>query len=94
MATHHPLYLQEGVIELPLDNSAQVEDFNQVVRHELTSYLRKTLCNSSITVNVYLSETEPEQQGKLYTPQDKFNHLTTKFPTLAQMKQELGLDFE
>lgn len=94
MATHHPSYQQGYAIELPLDNSTQVEDFNQGVRNELTQYLRKTLRNNSITVNVFLSEAEPEQQGKLYTPQDKFNHLATKFPALVQMKQELGLDFE
>lgn len=94
MVTHTPILNPDNTIDLPLDNSAQVEDFNQLVRTELTGFLRQALNNPLLSLNVFLSEKEPQQEGKLYTPQDKFNHLASKFPGLVQMKQELGLDFE
>ncbi len=89
-----PELLEDNVIQIALQNSAQMDDFNQEVKPKLTAYFQREFKNNLITVDVIISESNDNQEKKLYTAQDKFKFLTELNPALVKMKQQLNLDFE
>jgi len=41
-----------------------------------------------------VEENEENQAKKLYTPEDKYKHMTNKNPKLDDLRQQFNLDFE
>ena len=84
--------LENLVIKLEMNNSGLVEDFNREFRQSLLNFLKKTLENDFIDIEVAVSATG--QKTKLYTNDEKYNYLLTKNPNLQKLKQKFNLDFE
>ena len=77
-------------IELRLDNSVQVGQFNEM-RTAFLGELRRRTGHRLLNVlpMVAVSTSGPR---KLYTSTDKFNYLAEKFPALQEAKERLGLE--
>jgi len=59
---------------------------------DIVQYFRKTLNNTTIQLDKHVAE---QHSGKkLYTSRDKFDHMVEQNPTLKELKERLGLDFE
>ena len=71
------------MIKLEMNNSGLVEDFNREFRQSLLNFLKKTLENDFIDIEVAVSATG--QKTKLYTNDEKY---------LQKLKQKFNLDFE
>ena len=65
-----------------------LEKFEQ----DLVQYLRRELHNDLIVLTKEVKEQEDSQ--KLYTSQDKYDYMVAQNPSLKNLKDKLGLDFE
>ena len=61
-------------------------------RRDLIQFLRERLKNSELTID----SVTKEAAGKkiIYTSKEKFEHLAEKNPTLNDLKDRLGLDWD
>lgn len=90
----HQPFLSDGYsIELLLDNTAQLDEFNKNVKNELTSFLKQELKNSFLNISARL---DVQENGKkmIYTTEERFQYLSKKNPALNRLKQQFNLDFE
>lgn len=86
--------LIENTININVDNELQRKMFvEDGLQDELIHFLRESLENSSIRLNIGVAETEM-QEKMIYTQAEKFNHLAEKNPNLILLKTALGLDYD
>ncbi len=78
-------------IEFTISNPLQEEELLKL-KPSLLNFLKKELSNSKIDLVIKITETE-EGNKRLYTDQEKFDHLAEKNPSLIKLKQQFGLDF-
>lgn len=87
-----PELLPDKTIILKLDNSILKETFDHSFRARLENHLRSSLHNGSVKLQTSVEATE---RGEiLYSPEQKFNHLASKNPSLKDLKKTFNLDFE
>ena len=87
-----PELLPDKTIILKLDNSILKETFDHNFRTRLENHLRTSLHNGSVRLQTSVDATE---RGEiLYSPEQKFNHLASKNPSLKDLKKTFNLDFE
>ena len=87
-----PIISDDFVLELTLNNKVQEEVLNEE-KSNILSYLKKSLINNSIQINIIMRELE-KQEIKAYTPEDKFKEMAEKNPTLLEMKDQFGLELD
>lgn len=83
-----------NTIRFGVENTFQSDYLTQSqFKSELIDYLReKTNCD---TLNVEYHIDIRENAGpKIYTPTEKYQYLVQKYPTLAELKQKLGLELD
>jgi DNA polymerase-3 subunit gamma/tau len=72
--------------------ASQVEDMVlNTMKTSLITFLRDRTGNSSLMVEGQIVE-QANDERKLYTTKDKFEHLAAKNPVLKELKERLGLD--
>jgi DNA polymerase III subunit gamma/tau len=87
-----PELLPDKTVVLKLDNSTLKETFDHNYRARLENHLRHALHNSSLRLQTTVETTE---RGEiLYSPEQKFNHLAVKNPSLKDLKKTFNLDFD
>lgn len=92
MDSREPELGDNYTIKVGFDNSSQEEEFNHSLKNPVLNFLKRKLENDKIEITVYVSESKNEGR-RLYTVEDRFNYLTTKYPLLGKLKQEFNLDF-
>ena len=87
-----PERLPDNSIILKLDNMTLKEAFDHNFRARLENHLRTSLNNGTVKLQTTVEATE---RGEiLYSPEQKFNHLASKNPSLRDLKKTFNLDFE
>jgi len=87
-----PELLPDKTIILKLDNLVLKEAFDHNYKAKLESHLRSALQNGEVKLQTTVETTE---RGEiLYSPEQKFNHLVSKNPSLKDLKKTFNLDFE
>ncbi|MCK7531573.1 MAG: hypothetical protein MZV63_11350 [Marinilabiliales bacterium] len=87
-----PERLPDNSIILKLDNMTLKEAFDHNFRARLENHLRTSLNNGTVKLQTTVETTE---RGEiLYSPEQKFNHLASKNPSLRDLKKTFNLDFE
>ena len=81
--------LESNRVTISLTNSIE-EPLLQNIRIQLTTHLRESLNNNSISVIGVLIEHGAKKV--VYTNKEKFDHLALKNPALLELKERLGLD--
>lgn len=81
----------DTIISITLDNSFQEEKVNSI-RQQLLPYLRKTLNNNKLTLDVIL--TTGTQVSKAYTPKEKLMLMIKENPALGQLIETLALEMD
>ena len=78
-------------VRIHLSNAAQKDLFVQNYRQKLASYIEKRFLVTELDIEtpVDLSETN----DLLYTDEQKFNYLQTKYPIMKDFKKTFNLDF-
>lgn len=91
LTAYQPVLKENGIIEFSLNNHLQ-EEILRNIKIKLLTYLKKTLNNFSL--DIVTSITDKVEGNKLYTAEDKFDHMARKNPDLLKLKQQFNLDFE
>ncbi len=91
LSSSTPIINENNIIEFTVANPLQKEAIKDVFK-DLLYFLRKTLKNNTINVEILVEETKQEQ--KLYTQEDKFKYMSEKNKNLGLLKQKFNLDFE
>jgi len=65
------------------------DDFN-ANKTDMLEFLRKELSNYSIQISTIINKDVANK--KAYTPEEKFNKMQTKNPTLSKLIDKLNLD--
>lgn len=89
MLMNQPYEFGQDNILLSLTSPLQ-EDLVNEFRTEIVQHLRSRLKNSNLSISTKL--VKPEEKKMIYTPQEKFNYLAEKYPTLITLRDRLGLD--
>ncbi len=82
----------DGTIQVRLDNLTLKETIDQTFRQPLENHLRQSLENGYIKLKTTVEPTERNEI--LYSPEQKFNHLAARNPSLKELKRTFNLDFE
>jgi DNA polymerase-3 subunit gamma/tau len=86
-----PKPLGQNSYEVLVENKVQ-ENLFRDERPSLLNYLRTTLKNFDIEINARIDEVAVVKRP--YTASEKFQHMATKNPALAELKARFNLDFD
>jgi len=86
-----PKPLGPNIYEVLVENKVQ-ENLFRDERPSLLNYLRTTLKNFDIEINVRIDEVAVVKRP--YTASEKFQHMAAKNPALAELKAKFNLDFD
>ena len=86
-----PIRKDGNVIEVKLENSAQVEAFREHGT-EMLDNIRKELNNYQISINTRVEKVIEKKQA--FTSKDKYEKLKEENPDLEKFKKQLGLDLD
>lgn len=84
--------LNGTTIHLEVDNEIQIDLLTTTLRTEVLNFLRRELQNSTIHLEIVV--TEQENTTLIYTQADKFKFLAEKNPALNELRNVLGLDYD
>lgn len=79
------------IISVSLTNPVE-ETLLENFKRDFVQFLRDRLKNGELTINATLFE--GTQKKVIYTAKEKFEHLAEKNPTLLELKERLGLDWD
>lgn len=91
MTSYPPRLLSDFVIELDIENKIQ-EDLLHTEKVELLNFLRTELKNFSIDLQTKLLE--QIQKKRLYTSNEKYQHMLEKNPNLEEFRKRFNLDLD
>ena len=92
LTSKDPKLEENNIVSFVIDNNLQEVKINEI-KHELLAYLKDELQNSNIDLKIIITDIEAEN-NKLYTSEDKYNHMLSKNDNLGKLKQEFNLDLE
>ncbi len=90
---HKPVLGNRFTVTIRFDNQDQLEGFQREIKKYLLDYLQNKLTNDLIVIEEGTIQNKSNKR-LLYTPEEKFEHLSRKNPSLLRLKQEFDLDFE
>ncbi|GAB5557737.1 MAG: DNA polymerase III subunit gamma/tau [Schleiferiaceae bacterium] len=86
-----PVLINDTDLVLTLDNNTQ-EHYLSEIKTELLGHVRKGLQNYAISLQVEI--TAKEEVKSLYTPDEKYKHMSEVNPNIVDLKKRLDLDLE
>lgn len=92
LTRREPIIKSDDLYILEVDNQVQI-DYITPQLSDLLSFVRKTLKNYSINVQMTLTK-NPEEEVKFLTGKDKFAKMARKNPNLHTLKNTFNLDIE
>lgn len=92
MIKRNPKAISDTHFVMEVDNMVQV-DLISADMERLTSYMRNSLKNYDVFIEVKMTENQQEDVKHL-TGKDKFTMLARKFPNLHSLKNTFSLDIE
>ena len=87
-----PVITPEMAVLVEVENKIQSEQLENE-KNDLVQYLRKELKNYKIKIETIVTD-NPEKKNLVYTPQDKYNRMAEKNPSIQELKKRLDLDVE
>jgi DNA polymerase III subunit gamma/tau len=87
-----PELQNEGKVFLHLSNAAQRDMFDQAYKQKLTIYIESRTNEKKINVETIVDLSEANEI--LYSDEQKFNYLSTKYPVIKEIKKTFNLDYE
>ena len=91
MTSYPPRLLPDYVIELDIENKIQ-EDLLHNEKVELLNFLRTELKNFGVELQTKLLE--QIQKKRLYTSNEKYQHMLEKNPNLEEFRKRFNLDLD
>jgi hypothetical protein len=83
--------LEDGqIIKIHLSNIAQKDIFIQDYKQKLINYLQSRFSLDKVNIETFVDISETEEI--LYTDEQKYNYLQSKYPLLKEFKKSFNLD--
>lgn len=92
MIKRNPLPVSDTHFIMEVDNQVQVDLIN-ADKEKLISFLRRSVKNYDVSVEVKITENQQEEV-KFLTGKDKFAMMSRKFPYLHTLKDTFGLEID
>lgn len=89
----NPVIEDKTGIVLNLNNQAQKDYFDQKYKSAVLKHLKNNLKNNKISFRTEVVENN-EESSTPYTDDEKFKYMAKKNPSLNDMKNQLGLEYE
>ncbi len=89
----NPVIEDNTGIVLNLNNQAQKDYFDQKYKSAVLKHLKNNLKNNKISFRTEVVENN-EESSTPYTDDEKFKYMAKKNPSLNDMKNQLGLEYE
>jgi len=80
----------ENLIKIHVNNAAQKDLFVQNYKHRLLDFLQKRFASRDIDIETVVDLTESNEI--LYSDEQKFSHLASKYPEIRDLKKTFNLD--
>lgn len=80
-----------NIIKIKLDNFIQQDQINEM-RSSLLDFLRSKISNKTLQLEAELSS--QDEVKLIYTPKEKLNYLTQKYPIIDELRKRFGLESE
>ena len=93
MMVTEPRLENEIIVVFLVSNQVQKESVEQKFKPELMKFLRQSIHNSAIELEVRVDNDGQVKGPSLYTDEDKLKHLCQKNPVIQELRKELDLDF-
>lgn len=88
-----PVVGANGIMTFRLSTDVQRDHFLKQVKPAAIGFIRAELGLSDLEIHTELSE-HVEEKGRIYTDEDRLNHLMDRNPDLKELKQRFNLDFD
>jgi DNA polymerase-3 subunit gamma/tau len=82
----------DNSVSLLLSNAAQRDIFVQNYKQRLLGFLERRYKTDGLTIDAIIDVAEVD--GIIYSDEQKYNHLNTKYPALKEIRKAFNLDFE
>lgn len=82
----------DNTITLHLSNEAQKDIFVQNYKVRLSQFLERRFSMRNFEIESVVDNSESE--GIIYSDEQKYNHLSSKYPGLGEIRKTFNLDFE
>jgi DNA polymerase III subunit gamma/tau len=82
----------DNTVTLHLSNATQRDLFVLSYKQKLIVFLERRFRNRSPEIEAIVDQAEPE--GIIYSDEQKYNYLVSKYPSLKEIRKTLNLDFE
>ena len=89
-----PEFSEDNTITIYFRNNAQVADFKENIKPQLTAFIKDKLDFEEFSIEAGIFQEEIEPKAKFLTEKDRLKHMTAKNRALQKLKQEFNLDFE
>ena len=87
-----PEVLGDNSIILHLSNAAQCDLFVQNYKQRMIVFIERRFSNNAPDIKAIVDQTESE--GIIYSDEQKYNYLVSRYPTLKEIRKSFNLDFE
>jgi DNA polymerase-3 subunit gamma/tau len=87
-----PELQNDGTILLHLSNAAQRDMFDQNYKQKLTNYIETRFNTKKLDIETVVDLSEANEI--LYSDEQKYNYLSSKYPIIKDMKKAFNLDIE
>jgi DNA polymerase-3 subunit gamma/tau len=91
LAKYKPVLKDKFVIEYMVDNKLIAEDKLNIAA--LLEFLKRELNNNQITLK-HIVASKDSKKKVAYTDREKYEEMAKKYPNLADMKEQLGLELD
>ena len=93
LKTHQPIIDGDKIV-LQIDNQLQIDKL-QEIHHHFYMFMCRTLLNGYLTIDYQLFNPQTTQEEKkLFTAAEKFEHFVELNPVVADLKKIFGLEIE
>jgi DNA polymerase-3 subunit gamma/tau len=82
----------DNTVSLHLSNTDQKDIFIQNYKPRLYNFLEKRFKTEGISIEAIVDNSE--SNGILYSDEQKYNHLISKYPEIKEIRKSFNLDFE
>jgi len=80
----------DNIIKIHVNNAAQKDLFVQNYKHRLLDFLQKRFASGDIDIETVVDLAESNET--LYSDEQKYNHLASKYPEIRDLKKTFNLD--
>ena len=94
LRAHPPDLPDAHTIRITVENKNLKENFERDLMPQLMEHLREDLSNDHIQLRIDVEQLPNGNTKRPYTPEEKYNYLKRKNPSLEQMRKLFDLDLE